>query len=77
MNNLIVRGALAYIRDGKRLTAAFIALYQLLAPKLTPLLANVGIDLPAGAGEQAASWAAVALLNLWSKLEASRAARPG
>lgn len=63
--NTMVNWALTYIKDGKRLTAAFIALYQLLGPKLKA----AGIDLPAGTGESGAAWLAVAVLNLWSKFD--------
>lgn len=71
MGKTILGWALAYVRDGKRLTAAFIALFQLAQPKLV----EAGLPIPAGAGETAAAWLAVVVLNLWSKLDATRKAK--
>jgi hypothetical protein len=65
----ITKWVLTYIMDGKRLTAALIAVLNLATPKLV----EWGIPLPEGATTTAASFLAIAILTLWSKLSAKKA----
>ena len=61
---------LAYLVDGKRVTIAMIALLNLLTPKL----AAAGVPVPEDATTQAiASYLAIAVLAVWSKLTAVKA----
>jgi len=71
MKETILGWVLTYIKDGKRITGILIALLNLLTPKLR----EWGLPaLPEGSETTIASFLAIAVLNAWSKVDASKAA---
>ena len=63
---------LTYLLDGKRLTAAVLAVLNLMAPKM----AEAGVPLPEPTKLAFASFLAIAILSVWSKLTAKATVAP-
>jgi hypothetical protein len=65
MNNLIVRGLIAWMNDGKRLTAIVLILLQYLAKWAE----TKGYPVPVGLAESSAGYIAAAVLTGLSKAD--------
>jgi len=65
MNNIIVKGLIAWFNDGKRISALLLTLLGILLPKIRA----TGVPLPEGAEASLAPFLASCVLLILSKLD--------
>jgi len=65
MNNLIVKGLIAWFNDGKRITALLLTALGMLLPKIRA----AGVPLPEGAEVSLAPFLASCILLILSKID--------